>query len=336
MNIREEAENLELSILSKYATLSINSKGREREETPCDIRPVFQRDRDRIIHSKSFRRLKDKTQVFLAPIGDHYRNRLTHTLEVTQISRTIARALKLNEILTEAIALGHDLGHTPFGHCGERVLNKLSSKGFVHSEQSVRIVKYLENKHKGLNLSYEVIDGIRNHQTSGNPSTMEGKIVQICDKIAYINHDIDDAIRGGVLKNDDIPKEFTDILGDTVKLRLDTMIHDLIINSRDKDDIIMSEEIEGAVKGLRKFMFNRVYLNERAKKEEPKAELMLETLYNHYKKNKDMIPQSFIEDYDNNEDLDVIICDYIAGMTDQYAIREFEKLYIPLSWSVII
>lgn len=335
MNIREEAEELEKNTLSKYATLSVNSRGREKEEAPCDIRPIFQRDRDRILHSKSFRRLKDKTQVFIAPIGAHYRNRLTHTLEVTQISRTIAKALKLNEHLVEAAALGHDLGHTPFGHCGERVLNRMAPQGFIHSEQSVRIVKYLENKHKGLNLSYEVIDGIKNHQSNGNPGTLEGKIVRACDKIAYINHDIDDAIRGGVLKDSDLPKEYTDILGNTVKCRLDTMIHDLIINSRDKDNIEMSDAVGKAVSGMRRFMFERVYLNERAKKEEPKAELMLTTLYEHYKKNKDNIPREFLMEYKDGEEIDVIICDYIAGMTDQYAIREFEELYIPLSWSVI-
>lgn len=334
MNIREEAERLEEEVLSEYAVLSKNSKGRKRPEAPCDIRPVFQRDRDRILHCKAFRRLKDKTQVFLTPLGDHYRNRLTHTLEVTQISRTIARALRLNEALTEAIALGHDLGHTPFGHCGEKALNRLSPSGFIHSEQSVRVVEVLENNHQGLNLSFEVIDGIRHHQTGGNPSTLEGRIVQICDKIAYINHDIDDAIRAGVIQNIDLPSEYTEVLGNTVKERLDTMIHDLIENSKDKPVISLSERVAAAVNGTRKYMFQNVYLNACAKEQEPKAELMLSTLYKHYDENLDIIPSDFLEQYEGSNDTkDRMICDYIAGMTDQYAIRAFESLYIPLAWS---
>lgn len=334
MSIRQEAEELELQLLSPYAALSKNSKGRMREEAPCDIRPIFQRDRDRILHCKAFRRLKDKTQVFLAPLGDHYRNRLSHTLEVTQISRTVAKALRLNEALTEAIALGHDLGHTPFGHCGEKALNAASNCGFVHSEQSVRVVEVLENNHRGLNLSQEVIDGIRNHQSSGKPMTLEGAVVQICDKIAYINHDIDDAIRGGVLQHSDIPAEFTEVLGNTVKERLDTMIHDLITNSKDKPVISLSAEVGLAVKELRKYMFRNVYLNDRAKKEEPKAELMLSTLYHYYMEHFDALPDSFILPYKASGDTrDRIICDYIAGMTDQYAIRAFESIYVPSGWS---
>lgn len=333
MNIREEAELLEEQTLSQYACLSKNSKGRPKPDTPCDVRPIFQRDRDRILHCKAFRRLKDKTQVFLAPLGDHYRNRLTHTLEVTQISRTIAKALRLNESLIEAIALGHDLGHTPFGHCGEKALNSVSSCGFIHSEQSARVLQILENDHKGLNLSYEVIDGIRNHQSNGNPSTLEGKIVQICDKIAYINHDIDDAIRGGIISNEDIPKEYTDVLGKSVKERLDTMIHDLVFNSRNKPDIVMSDRVKGAMVSLRKYMFENVYLNECAKKEEPKAELMLKTLFEHYMNNINDLPHDFGKYYfENKIDNEIMVCDYIAGMTDQYAIRAFENIYIPMSW----
>lgn len=334
MNIREEAEYLEVKTLSEFAVLSQNSKGRKIPEPPCDVRPIFQRDRDRILHCKAFRRLKDKTQVFLAPLGDHYRNRLTHTLEVTQISRTIAKALRLNEALTEAIALGHDLGHTPFGHCGEHALDSLSPDGFVHSEQSVRVVEILENNHKGLNLSLEVIDGIKNHQTNGKPLTLEGQVVQICDKIAYINHDIDDAIRGGVLNNISIPQKFTDILGNTVKERLDTMIHDLIRNSQKKPRISFSEKVGEAVRGIRSYMFKNVYLNACAKEEEPKAALMLSTLYKYYAEDISKLPQEFLSNYKNSNDSnDRIICDYIAGMTDQYAIRAFESLYIPLSWS---
>lgn len=334
MNIREEAEYLETQTLSKYAVLSQNSRGRKRPEPPCDIRTIFQRDRDRILHCKAFRRLKDKTQVFLTPLGDHYRNRLTHTLEVTQISRTIAKALRLNEALTEAIALGHDLGHTPFGHCGEKALNRLSPEGFIHSEQSVRVVEILENNHKGLNLSREVLDGIKNHQSDGKPGTLEGEIVQICDKIAYINHDIDDAIRAGVLQNISLPEEYTEVLGNTVKERLDTMIRDLIENSKDKPKISLSNKVKSAVNGIRKYMFQNVYLNACAKEQEPKAELMLTTLYQYYYEHLDCLPDDFLKHYKDTKDTkDRIICDYIAGMTDQYAIRAFESLYIPLAWS---
>ena len=243
MTIREKQEQWEAQYLSPYAALSKNSRGRDRYEPQCDIRPVYQRDRDRILHSKSFRRLKHKTQVFLTPQGDHYRTRLTHTLEVSQNARTIAKALRLNEDLVEAMALGHDLGHTPFGHAGERALNSLCSKGFGHYEQSVRVVEKLENGGRGLNLTYEVRDGIRNHRTAGRPSTLEGKIVRLSDKIAYINHDIDDAIRAGILVAEDIPKEYTDVLGCTTSQRLNTMIHDIVKHSEGKPDILMSAEV---------------------------------------------------------------------------------------------
>ena len=249
MSIRENLERMEEISLSPFATLSVNSRGRDREEPQCDIRPVFQRDRDRILHCKSFRRLKHKTQVFLSPKGDHYRTRLTHTLEVSQNARTIAKALRLNEDLVEAIALGHDLGHTPFGHAGERILNELCDEGYRHNEQSVRIVEKLEKDGKGLNLTWEVRDGILNHQTSMMPHTLEGKIVRLSDKIAYINHDIDDAIRAKVMSEEDIPLEIRKVLGMTTKERLNTLIHNIIMNSMGKNDIVMSEEIGGAMQG---------------------------------------------------------------------------------------
>nr|MCR5719320.1 deoxyguanosinetriphosphate triphosphohydrolase [Lachnospiraceae bacterium] len=250
MTIRETLEQWEKEYLSPYATLSINSKGRAREENQCDIRPVFQRDRDRILHCKAFRRLKDKTQVFLSPEGDHYRTRLTHTLEVSQNARTLAKALKLNEELAEAIALGHDLGHTPFGHAGERALNRVCPLGFIHSEQSVRMVERIEKNGKGLNLTYEVKDGMLNHQTSGTPHTLEGKVVRLSDKIAYIHHDMDDAVRAGILKESDVPLRLRELLGDNPSDRLDTFIHDIVTNSTDKNDICMSEEIGNAVKEM--------------------------------------------------------------------------------------
>ena len=243
MNIRETLERWEQEYLSPYATHSVDSKGRQKPEEQCDIRTVFQRDRDRIIHCKAFRRLKDKTQVFLTPEGDHYRTRLTHTLEVSQNARTIARALRMNEELVEAIALGHDLGHTPFGHAGERALNRICPYGFEHNAQSVRTVELLEKQGKGLNLTYEVRDGIFNHQTVGNPCTLEGKIVRFSDKIAYIHHDMDDAIRGGILKESDVPKEIGDVIGYTTGERLDHFIHDIVTTSFGKNDIMMSEPI---------------------------------------------------------------------------------------------
>ncbi len=259
MLVRESMEELEKQYLSPYASLSQDTKGRDRWEPLCDIRPEYQRDRDRILHCKSFRRLKHKTQVFLAPEGDHYRTRLTHTLEVAQIARTIARSLRLNESLTEAIALGHDLGHTPFGHSGERVLNEICEEGFVHSNQSVRVVELLEKDGIGLNLTKEVRDGILNHRTSGRPSTLEGCIVRLSDKIAYINHDIDDAIRGRILVESDLPAEYTELLGGSVRDRLNNMIHDIISHSLDKPRIQMSPGMEEAMSGLRKWMFLNVY-----------------------------------------------------------------------------
>lgn len=333
MTIREELEKIELKTLSKYASFSRYSKGRDREETPCDIRTCYQRDRDRIIHCKAFRRLKHKTQVFLAPAGDHYRTRLTHTLEVSQIARTIAKALRMNEDLTEAIALGHDLGHTPFGHAGESALDNICKDGFAHFEQSIRVVEILEKKGQGLNLTKEVRDGIVNHRTSGNPSTMEGKIVRLSDKIAYINHDIDDAIRGKILSESDLPVEFTNILGHSKKERLNTMIYDIVNNSLDEPDIIMSVRIESAMKGLREFMFKNVYSNPVAKGEEIKAKRMLTQLYNYYLYHIEEMPEEYIWLINvRKERPERVVCDYIAGMTDQYSVRKFEELFVPSFW----
>ncbi len=335
MNIREKQEQREKDNLSPYAALSLNSQGRDKYEEPCDVRTVYQRDRDRILHCKSFRRLKHKTQVFLSPEGDHYRTRLIHTLEVSQIARSIARALRLNEDLTEAIALGHDLGHTPYGHAGERALNSVCPQGFAHYLQSVRIVEVLEKDGNGLNLTKEVRDGILNHRTSGNPSTLEGKIVRLSDKIAYINHDIDDAIRANIFKEDDIPKEFSDVLGKSTKGRLNTLINDIINMSEEKPDIIMSKDVEVAMNGLRKFMFEHLYTNPTAKSEETKAHKLLVELYNYYLDNIEVLPESYLRFMEtHNETKERVVCDYIAGMSDQYAVAKFDEIFVPMSWKV--
>jgi putative dGTPase len=335
MNIRERLEKREHEILSPYAGYSDMSKGRINPEPQCDIRPVYQRDRDRIIHSKSFRRLKQKTQVFLAPVGDHYRTRLTHTLEVSQNARTIAKALRLNEDLTEAIALGHDLGHTPYGHCGERVLNELCPGGFSHNEQSVRVVDLLEKDGKGLNLTYEVRDGIINHKTSGKPCTLEGKIVRLSDKIAYINSDIDDSIRAQILKEEDIPKEYTDILGNNLNVRLNTLIHDIILESEGKNDILMSNEKYEALMGLRKFMFDNVYSNPVAKSEEKKAAHVVEQLFYYYCEHTDEMPDEFLNLISKGTSKERVVCDFIACMSDQFATNTFKQLAIPKTWNVM-
>ncbi len=334
MTIRETLEKWEAEYLSPYAMHSIDSKGRLREEEQCDIRTVFQRDRDRIIHCKAFRRLKDKTQVFLTPEGDHYRTRLTHTLEFSQNARTIARALRMNEELVEAIALGHDLGHTPFGHAGERALNRVCPLGFEHSEQSVRTVDRLEKQGKGLNLTHEVRDGILNHQTKGKPHTLEGKIVRFSDKIAYIHHDMDDAIRGGILTEADVPKEIGDVIGYTTGERLDHFIHDIVTTSFGKNDIIMSEPVADAMMKLRKFMFERVYQNPEAKSEEGKAEVLMETLYQYYLKNIDDLPEEFLTLLSEGEPRERVVCDYVGAMSDRFAIAQYEEIYIPKSWHI--
>ena len=333
MNIREEQEKREHLIFSPYASFSDESRGRDRDEEPCPMRTIYQRDRDRIIHCKTFRRLKHKTQVFLAPEGDHYRTRLTHTLEVAQIARSIARALNLNEDLTEAIALGHDLGHTPFGHAGERTLNSLCPMGFAHYKQSIRVVEFLEKDGQGLNLTWEVRDGILNHRTSGNPSTLEGKAVRLSDKIAYINHDIDDGIRAGILKESDIPSEYTDVLGNSTKERLNTMISDIIMNSIGKNDLVMSEPVRKAMTELRKFMFESLYLNPTAKSEEAKADKLITELYRYYVANTDKLPDTykrFITEFDERPEQ--VVCDYIAGMSDQYSISKFQQIFVPKAW----
>jgi len=335
MTIREQLELRELEYLSPYATKSRESKGRKREEAECDLRPVFQRDRDRILHSKSFRRLKQKTQVFLLPTGDHYRTRLTHTLEVSQNARTIAKALRLNEDLVEAISLGHDLGHTPFGHAGERALNEVCPHGFRHNEQSVRVVEYIEKDGRGLNLTQEVLDGILTHQTAGEPMTLEGQIVRMSDKIAYVNHDVDDAIRGGILMEADIPPKYRKVLGNSTKERLNTITHDVIIHSMDKPTVQMSEEVEEAMQGLRKFMFDNVYRNPLAKQEEHKAVQMVQNLYAYYMDHFDKIPEEFMRLAEvNGDSKEQVICDYIAGMTDNYAVKTFQEIFVPESWKI--
>lgn len=330
--IRENQEQWEREYLSPYASLSCESKGRDHYEAPCDIRPIYQRDRDRILHSKAFRRLKDKTQVFLTPNGDHYRTRLTHTLEVSQNARTIAKALRLNEDLVEAIALGHDLGHTPFGHAGERALDEICPYPFEHSEQSVRLVELLEKDGRGLNLSFEVRDGIRNHQTAGVPATLEGKIVRLSDKIAYIHHDMDDAIRGNILQEKDIPVEIRQVLGENIKERLNHMIHDIVIHSQSKPDIMMSEDVWNAMMKLRKFLFVEVYENKAVRREEQKAILLVQTLYKHYLEHIDLLPKDYLKFLNEGTEKEVVVCDYIASMSDKFAIATFESFYIPQSW----
>lgn len=334
MSIRENLEQMEQIYLSPFATKSVNSIGRDREEPQCDIRPVFQRDRDRILHCKAFRRLKHKTQVFLSPKGDHYRTRLTHTLEVSQNARTIAKALRLNEDLVEAIALGHDLGHTPFGHAGERVLNELCEEGYRHNEQSVRIVEKLEKDGEGLNLTWEVKDGILNHQTSLMPHTLEGKIVRLSDKIAYINHDVDDAIRAMLLTEEEIPLELRKTLGMTTRERLDTLIHNIITNSIGQDDILMSPEILEAMQELRRFMFEKVYMNPRAKGEEEKAERLLRELYLYYLDHIEILPTQYQKMCEEGEKAERVVCDYISGMTDQYAISKYREFFLPKAWEI--
>lgn len=337
MNIRIQHEEIEEKNLLPYATLSKNSKGRNNPEKKCEIRTDFQRDRDRIIHSKSFRRLKHKTQVFIAPEGDHFRTRLTHTLEVSQIGRTLARALKLNEDLIEAMALGHDLGHTPFGHTGERVLNELHPNGFKHNEQSIRVVDILEHKDGkiGLNLTYEVREGILNHTGHRISETLEGKILKFADRIAYINHDIDDAIRGHIIKQSDLPKDCISVLGSTHGERINNMILDIIRNSIDTNSIQMSNEVGEKTNKLRAFMFDNVYLNKNAKSEEDKAEYIITELYKYYFKNQEKLPEEHIKVYKNVEaSLEDIICDYIAGMTDRYVINLYNYIFIPKRWEI--
>lgn len=330
LSIRELTEKNEHIILSPYAAFADESIGREREEDPCDIRTCFQRDRDRIIHSNAFRRLKHKSQVFLSPEGDHYRTRLTHTLEVSQIARTIAVGLRLNEDLTEAIALGHDLGHTPFGHAGERALNAVHPGGYRHYEQSVRVCEKLEKSGLGLNLSYEVINGIERHTNGENAKTLEGRIVRLADRIAYINHDIDDSIRAGVMSEDDINLSIRKVLGFSKSERINTLVLSAIENS--EDDIRLAPEVWEAMDELHKFMFTQVYTNPYCKGEEGKADTMIKQLYHYFADNPDDLPNAY-EEICLREGADRAACDYISGMTDRFAVRTFEELFIPLSWS---
>jgi len=335
LNIRETYELFEIDYLSLEASKSKYSKGRMFEEDQCEIRTDFQRDRDRITHCKAFRRLKHKTQVFLSPEGDHYRTRLTHTLEVSQISRTIARSLKLNEDLTEAIALGHDLGHTPFGHTGEKILNQLTESGFKHNEQSLRVVDLLEirNDKKGLNLTFEVRDGILNHPLGYEPKTLEGQIVSISDRIAYINHDIDDAIRANIISQEQIPEKYLKHIGSTHGKRINTMIVDVIENSKNLEKIKMSDEISECTKGLRDFLFENVYYNKIAKSEDEKTTFIIEKIFEYYAKHFDALPEFYLKIYEENKfTKNEVIKDYIAGMTDRYAMKIFEDLYIPKPW----
>lgn len=335
MNIRIQLEAWENEKLLPYATLSQNSKGRMVNEEKCNVRTEFQRDRDRILHSKSFRRLKHKTQVFIAPEGDHFRTRLTHTLEVSQIGRTLARSLRLNEDLIEAISLGHDLGHTPFGHTGERVLNELNPNGFKHNEQSVRVVDFLEHREDkvGLNLTYEVREGILNHTGENKSNTLEGQILKYADRIAYINHDIDDALRARIIKLNDLPKDCIQILGSTHGNRINTMIVDIIENSLNKNYISMSTEVGDKTNKLRNFMFENVYFNRNAKSEEEKTEYIISELYKYYYKNQDKLPVEHLRIFDNIEaSIEDIICDYIAGMTDRYVVNLFTNIFIPKPW----
>ena len=334
MTIREELEKMERETLSPYATLSVNTKGREREEEQCDVRPVFQRDRDRILHCKAFRRLKNKTQVFLTPKGDHYRTRLSHTLEVSQNARTIAKALRLNEDLVEAIALGHDLGHTPFGHAGEKALDEIHPGGFAHYRQSIRVVQVLEKNGEGLNLTWEVRDGILNHRISGSPTTLEGQVVRFSDKLAYIHHDMDDAQRAGVITEDDIPVTLRMLLGYTTRERLNTFVHDIIENSLEKDHIEMSSEIYEALMDLRGIMFQNVYTHPGAKEEELKAIKMLKKLYVYYTENPEEMSEEYRLLMKRGESKAQVVCDYLSGMTDQYSMAKFRKIFIPKSWEV--
>lgn len=343
MTIRERLEQEEHRTLFKYAAFSDMSEGRDRPDTPDDIRTVYQRDRDRILHSKSFRRLEHKTQVFLAPYGDHYRTRLTHTLEVSQIARTIAVSLGLNEDLTEAIALGHDLGHTPFGHAGERALGRIMNdtvidgvrQHFLHNEQSVRVVEVLEKDGQGLNLTREVRSGILNHGTGMHPSTLEGCIVQISDKIAYVNHDIDDGIRAGILSEEDLPREITDIAGRSKSERISFFIHDFIRHSEGKPFASLSPEATDLLYGLRSYMTDALYTKSIAKAEESKAEKMIQSLYEYYDSHTEALPPEYIAMIGSGTPKCIVVCDYIAGMTDNYAMHTFEDIYVPRAWEIM-
>ena len=333
MDIRQENEAFEKEKLSPYACRADQTQGRVTEKVDCPVRTCFQRDADRIIHSKAFRRLMHKTQVFLNPEGDHYRTRMTHTLEVTRIARTIARGLRLNEDLTEAIGLGHDLGHTPFGHAGERVLNEIMPGGFEHNVQSLRVVEKLENGGEGLNLTYEVRRGILCHTGPELSETLEGQVVRIADRIAYINHDIDDAMRGGIIYPMDIPLGVSQVLGFNHGDRISTLVEDIIRTSAGKPEIVQSEEMGEAMDQLRAFMFEAVYHNPLAKGEETKAQELISRLFEYYRKNPDKLPADY-QDIRILEGADRAVCDYIAGMTDNYCIEKYSEAFLPNAWAV--
>ena len=333
MTVREQTQAIERLTLSRYAALSQDTRGRARPEAEDPLRPCYQRDRDRILHSKAFRRLKQKTQVFLSPEGDHYRTRLTHTLEVSQIARTIARALRLNEDLTEAIALGHDLGHTPFGHAGERALDRLCPGGFTHYRQSLRVVEYLEKEGEGLNLTWEVRNGIVTHTTGEWARTLEGRAVRYADHIAFLNHDIEDAITGGVLSPDDLPRDAVRILGDSKSRRITTMITDLVLNSQ-AEDMGFSQDVEEAYKLLKDFMYSTVYVDKQAKREEKKVDKVVAELYGRLCDDPALMPNFYMQ-IAYREGIDRAVADYISGMSDHFAIRLFEDWFVPQKWHVL-
>jgi len=333
MTIRERLEKDEMTRLSPAAARAAESRGRAVPEEESNVRTCFQRDTDRILHSKSFRRLMHKTQVFLRPEGDHYRTRLTHTLEVARIGRTIARALGLNEDLTEAIALGHDLGHTPFGHAGEVALTEITGTPFLHNEQSLRVVDKLEKNGRGLNLTYEVRMGIVGHTGPRLPETMEGQIIRFADRIAYLNHDIDDAMRAGILQESDIPHSIAHVLGDCHRDRINTLVENMIYTTEQSGVVSMTKEILAAMDELRDFMFQKVYRNPVAKGEEHKARDILKVLYEYYSKHPEKLPADFLPQLDF-DGMDRTVCDYIAGMTDHYAIHVYSQLFIPAAWQI--
>lgn len=341
-SIKKFFEEKERAFLSPFATLSTESRGRERPEEECELRTCFQRDRDRILHSKAFRRLKHKSQVFLSPEGDHYRTRLTHTLEVSQIARTIARALRLNEDLVEAISLGHDLGHTPFGHAGEEALNEIHPQGFRHNEQSLRVVDKLERDGKGLNLTWEVRDGIVKHsktrvmclvaEPQDLPATLEGQVVRWADIIAYVNHDIDDALRARVIQFEELPKGAIAILGETHRQRINTMVRDIVLESFDQPSIRMSDPVREATETLRAFLFERVYFGPEQWHEREKAKRLVKHLYEFFFEHPEILEKEYTFARERQEDLGTVICDFISGMTDRYALYIYRKYFIPSSW----
>ena len=332
-SIKERRYAIEEQFLSEFACRSKDTKGRQRPEEECNMRTAFQRDRDRIIYSKAFLRLKNKTQVFFSPEGDHFRTRMTHTIDVSQIARSIARSLALNEDLAEAIALGHDLGHTPFGHAGERVLNSLAPNGFAHNIQSLRVVDVLEKDGRGLNLTFEVRDGIVNHKKSGRPATLEGKAVSLADRIAYVNHDIEDAVRAGLLREEELPKREVSVLGSSSRDRINTMISSIYQNSAGKNQVRMGEREAEALENLRAFMFEKVYITPLSMKEEERAKRMLSAMYDYFLKNKDKLPAFYLSLCERYP-LEQVVCDYLSSMTDKFAVAVFDNIFVPHSWAL--